>query len=98
MKPTIIHNCLDVAGCLRRSTRELTGLFKRHSGAPVTGYQARQYLLAQQAKGVRVLPVGEPCAGFSYQTGCPGHQEAPDVPPVIPDLDGEAMLAKGGGA
>ncbi len=25
-------------------------------------------------EGVKVIPFGEPCEGFSYQTGCSGHE------------------------
>lgn len=33
----------------------------------------RTHLHKELAKGRLVLPIGKPCAGWSYLIGCPGH-------------------------
>ena len=44
------------------------------AGRPVGAYASKQYMLDQLAQGREVIPLThEPCAGFSYKTGCPGH-------------------------
>jgi len=69
-----IHCCLDIRGALRWPLRRLRGMF-RIDGRACSGAQAREILLDHLSQGRRVLPMGEPCEGFSYETGCPGHQE-----------------------
>jgi hypothetical protein len=44
----------------------------RH-GTAATRTEAIEWLYDELAKGRRVLPMGPPCEGFSYETGCPGH-------------------------
>lgn len=42
-------------------------------GRPMTHEQVKAEFLKMHAKGWKVFPIGEPCEGFSHQTGCPGH-------------------------
>ena len=39
-----------------------------------TAAEARDRLLDQLQAGRRYLPVGEACPGFSFESGCPGHE------------------------
>ena len=67
------HFCIDIEGVLKRSNRELSKLFT-DKGRPQPGPLVRQWLKLQLAQGKQVLPLSDqPCEGFSYQTGCPGH-------------------------
>jgi hypothetical protein len=43
----------------------------------MNGDEAWNALADELAKGHRVIPVGDACEGFSYQTGCPGHETSP---------------------
>jgi len=69
------HLAIDVEGLLRAPDREVAGLV-RINGKPATAHQARQWLRIQEMNGRKVLPCGEACEGFSYETGCPGHPVA----------------------
>lgn len=40
--------------------------------------EARCYLYHLRAEGKKLLPLGQPCEGFSYITGCPGHPHEED--------------------
>lgn len=73
--PRIVHCCIDIRGMLWWPKRRLRGLMVDDAGKRLTPEQAREYLLDQIALGRRVLPLGGECEGFSYETGCPGHQE-----------------------
>ena len=68
-----VHMCVDIEGVLRWSDRELAKLFTADNGATMRGHYVRDWLKLQLAQGKRVLPMGKPCEGFSYETGCPGH-------------------------
>ena len=52
-------------------------LLRRSDGSIPTYEEVREWLLDRLQEGKRRLPVGEPCEGFSYETGCPGHEEPP---------------------
>lgn len=69
----IRHPSLDVKWWLAATEQELGKIFVQN-GAKVPAEAARMYLLDQLADGILCIPVGEPCEGFSYQTGCPGHE------------------------
>lgn len=63
-----------IAGVLRWPDKTLADLFTEPDGQKRTGKYVRDFLKLQQAKGRRVLPMGDDeCEGFDYQTGCPGH-------------------------
>jgi|GEM_PF-1118885 len=66
------HLTINVEGILRWN-KNMKGLFE-DNGRPLSHLEAKKYLLECKAKGWRVIPMsGEPCEGWSYQTGCPGH-------------------------
>lgn len=76
-----LHVCLDIRGALRWSRRRLARLFRTEDGRRyMTAAEAHETLCDELAKGRKVLPLGEPCEGFSYQTGCQGHP-TPEVAP-----------------
>lgn len=74
--PRTVHCCLDVRGALKNmARRQLDGMFRHDDGRKVSADEAKEHLMDAIAKGYEVLPFGPPCDGFSYQTGCPGHEE-----------------------
>ncbi len=71
----MIHGCLDIRGALGWRKSQLRGMFVDELGRKQTADQCREILLDELAKGRKVLPLGDPCEGFSFDTGCPGHTE-----------------------
>jgi hypothetical protein len=75
-----VHCCVSVEGLLTwdgHSLRRLIGSITDEDGKPVADVRGiREALTSELAKGHKMLPIGKPCEGFSYETGCPGH----DVP------------------
>jgi hypothetical protein len=71
----IVHLCVNIRGLLLRPDRDLRGWIKDDSGRVVGPGEARMLLMDELAKGRKVLPTG-PCEGFSYDAGCPGHDDA----------------------
>ncbi len=71
---TRMHMSLDVRGALRWPQRRLANMFRRADGSYASAYEAVEFLFDQLAAGHKVLPLGE-CEGFSFETGCPGHDE-----------------------
>jgi hypothetical protein len=58
---------------LRWPDKRLAGLMTFENGVPMTGRQVRDSLKIAKLSGWKVIPVGDKCEGFSYETGCPGH-------------------------
>jgi hypothetical protein len=56
---------------LRWPNRLLKGL--QVDGKPSTPDRVREALMDELAKGHELVPFGEPCEGFDYKSGCPGH-------------------------
>lgn len=75
-----IHMCVDISGVLRWPDKDLAKLFKEDDGTHRSGAYVRDWLKLQLAQGKKVLPMGKPCEGFSYQTGCPGHPVEEETP------------------
>ena len=73
---TIRHMCIDVQGCIMgiSSSRKKYSMFDDKNGKPILRETAIRSLLDELGKGRKVIPMGEPCEGFSYETGCPGHE------------------------
>lgn len=70
------HLCQSVEGALKNwGVREWKSI-ARENGLSIAECQSvfRQYL----REGIRVIPIGDECEGFNYQTGCPGHKEVKD--------------------
>jgi len=66
-----LHMCMSVSGALRN--RRFRGLTSS-SGRPLNDAEAKFALQQLHNKGVKVIPMGGGCTGFSDQTGCPGHE------------------------
>lgn len=74
-RTSIVHMCLDIRGAMRWSRRQLGQMFRRDDGSYASADEAFEFLADELAKGHRVLPMGNPCPGFNYETGCPGHPQ-----------------------
>lgn len=76
-----LHVCLSVRGALRWSRRHLSRLFRTEDGRRyLTAHKAHEALCDELAKGREVIPIGDACEGFSYLTGCPGHETSEATP------------------
>lgn len=74
MPRSTVHMCLDIRGALRWGKSQLKGMFTDDTGRALSADEAREHLYDCLAKGWRVIPLTpQPCEGFSYETGCPGH-------------------------
>lgn len=67
-----LHLSLDIRGALRN--KDGWKAVSSPDGRRVTKEEAREWLMDRLSEGKRVLPMG-PCEGFSFQTGCPGHED-----------------------
>jgi hypothetical protein len=69
--------CQSVEGPLmnwnKRDWKSATKWIKRRDGGIFTADELKAEFVELLAQGKRVIPFGKPCEGFSYQTGCPGH-------------------------
>lgn len=75
MSRRTVHMCLDIRGALAWPDRKLAGMFTdKATGKPAPAWAVRDELLDHVAKGHRVFPMCK-CEGFSFETGCPGHEE-----------------------
>ena len=71
---TIVHGGVSVRGLLRRPRGQLRRtLVDPDTGRSLSPDEAREKLMDLLASGVEMLPLGEPCEGWSDKTGCPGH-------------------------
>ena len=68
-----IHGCIDVRGLLLKKDRDLRGWLTNDDGRELSPQEARLALMDELLKGHEVIPVGDPCEGFNFKTGCPGH-------------------------
>lgn len=74
---TVLHSHVSVDGLLAMDTRDLRRWSK---GLTINGREIRnpgtlrRALIALLNDDVHCLPIGEPCEGWSYATGCPGHR------------------------
>jgi hypothetical protein len=71
-----LHLHINIEGVLANwSNGDIARLFGRTArDVPAV----KRYLLACLAEGVKVLPIGQKCAGWSDVHGCPGHADEPD--------------------
>ena len=77
-----VHSCISVRGMLnwdRRETKRYLRTITKNDGTRFSSIdEFRNALLDELVEGHEVLPIGKPCAGFDYKTGCPGHEEEED--------------------
>lgn len=70
-----IHVCQSVDGALKHwRKREWLSVARSNN---VTIDAMKEKFRIMQFEGKRVIPLGDPCDGFSYLTGCPGHEVEP---------------------
>lgn len=78
--PKTIHMCVSVRGMLNWSRVDAKRNMKSITKSDGTRYasfdELKNELYDELAKGHEVLPLGEPCEGFDYKKGCPGHEQA----------------------
>jgi len=43
------------------------------NGRQATPEEAREWLMDQLAQGHEAVPIGDPCDGWDWKTGCQGH-------------------------
>jgi hypothetical protein len=60
---------VSVRGQLNKSAAKLRRDWKGSAG------EDREFWMNHLAKGHEVIPFGDPCEGFDYTKGCPGHKE-----------------------
>lgn len=74
------HVCQDVRGAiLNFKAREWRNCVTDETGRTLTPAEVKNWFMDQLAEGKKVVPFGQPCEGFSFETGCPGHKSEPDV-------------------
>lgn len=73
-----VHMCQSVEGPLvnwkARDWKHATKWITKADGSRMTADELKHAFVELLAQGARVIPLGKPCEGFSYQTGCPGHE------------------------
>jgi len=71
------HMCQSVEGPLlnwtTRDWKQATKWMTRDDGSKMTAMELKAAFVELLGEGKKVIPLGKPCEGFSYETGCPGH-------------------------
>lgn len=71
MTTTTYHWCQDVRGALKNWNK---GQWEQVAADNnTTAIRVKEQFRIMDFEGKRVIPISEPCEGFSYETGCPGH-------------------------
>jgi hypothetical protein len=74
--------CISVRGMLHWSEaetrRNLKSITKNDGTRYVSVAEFKNSLMDELAAGHEKLPLGEPCEGFDYKHGCPGHETSTD--------------------
>lgn len=84
------HMSLSVRGVLTNwNDKDLCGVFTYDDGREMSSREAKVFLLEELAKGRLKIPCGDLCEGYSYQTGCPGHE--------VPNAVGQAATEQPSG-
>ncbi len=77
LKRTTFHVCQSIAGPLANwghgQWLDATSYMTRADGSRYSVDELRAAFVEELRQGHEVIPIGEPCEGFSYKTGCPGH-------------------------
>jgi hypothetical protein len=71
MGSKIYHVSLSVKGALRQR-KKIT--YMEDNGKQISDAEAREFLMQCLSEGKRLIPIGKECEGYSYETGCPGHE------------------------
>ena len=70
----IIHVCQNIKGALKNWTMDDWYNLAESNG--LSYEELVQHFRIADFEGKKVLPIGEKCEGFSYETGCPGHDDS----------------------
>lgn len=68
-----VHVCQSVSGAIKNWKKKEWESVAKSSGCTPDALKER--FMIMEFEGIKVIPLGDPCEGFSYQTGCPGHEE-----------------------
>lgn len=66
-----VHLCQSVPGALANWKRKDWEHVAKANNTTVNAI--REAFKIMEFEGKLVIPIGEPCEGFDYKTGCPGH-------------------------
>lgn len=66
-----IHFCQSVDGALKHWSKNQWQQVAKDNKMTLDAVKERFRIY--QFEGKKVIPIGEPCEGFSYVDGCPGH-------------------------
>lgn len=69
---TTIYVCQSVPGALANWQMADWRSVARSNNMTVA--EIKEQFRIYDFEGKKVIPIGPPCDGFSYQTGCPGHK------------------------
>lgn len=72
------HFNIRIEDALCNPDREIESMFHGENGEQLSAADIRRDLLDMFKQGKKVIPVGEPCEGWSDVTGCPGHEMKED--------------------
>lgn len=67
-----IHVCQSVSGALKNWNKEQWAAVAADNKMSVEYLKAKFRIM--EFEGKKVIPLHEECEGFSYETGCPGHE------------------------
>lgn len=67
----ILHVGLSIRGALKDET--LARCITAKDGRQLSQLEIHNILCDLLADGVEMIPIGEPCEGWNWKTGCPGH-------------------------
>ena len=68
-----IHLSLSLEGALRNKD---LAWFVRDDGSRPKNREVIEWIKYQIAMGRKLWPMSDKCEGFSYEKGCPGHDES----------------------
>lgn len=74
---TTYHCCQSVRGALNNWSKNEWASVASENG--LTPDQLKERFRIMEFEGKEVIPFGDPCEGFSYKTGCPGHEKILDL-------------------
>lgn len=69
---TTIHICQSVSGAIKNWDKKTWQAIAKDNNMTVEAIKERFRIY--EFEGKKVIPIGDPCEGFSYQDGCPGHE------------------------
>jgi len=73
------HFSQSIEGALKNWGRAEWESIARSNG--MTPAQVKKQFELYRFEGKKVIPFSQECEGFSYETGCPGHDEPPGAEP-----------------